>query len=271
VRVGKLIRLGRIMRRGRALIIAIDHGLKAGPLRGIEDPRAVVRAAREAGADAIMATPPVIEHVHSELGDLRVVARVDGGSTTLGPDVTRDLPVFSVEEAVAVGADAVVAFGYVGVPGEAEQLSKLSRIARDCRRLGMPLIAEMIPGEAVAHHFGRGERRLSAESIALAARVGWELGADAIKTYYTGSPSTFRRVVEACPIPILVLGGPRAPDFISFLKQLEEALEAGARGAVVGRNAWQHPRPQAAIRALAALVHEDRSAEEAAELAGLTA
>lgn len=259
-----------MQRRGRALIVAIDHGLKAGPLRGIEDPRAIVKAAREGGADAILATPPIIEYVSGELGSLYAVARVDGGSTSLGPDPTQDTILYSVAEAVRAGADAVVAFGYVGTPHEREQLAKLAAVASECRELGVPLIAEMLPAEVVAHHYGGGERALKPESIALAARVGWELGADAIKTYYTGDPVSFRRVVEGCPIPIYVLGGPATQNFPAFLKQVEEAVSAGAHGAVVGRNVWQHPNPLKAVKALAAVVHEGVSAEEAARRAELT-
>lgn len=262
---GKAVRLARLMRRGAALIVALDHGLKAGPLRGVEDPRAVVRAAREGGADAILATPPVVEYASEELGDLYVVARVDGGSTSLGPDPTCDSIVYTVEEAVSAGADAIVAFGYVGTPSEHAQLSKLAAIAGDCRRLGVPLIAEMIPAEAVGYHFGGGERRVSSEHVALAARVGWELGADAIKTYYTGDPDSFAKVVRGCPVPVFVLGGPASSDFRAFLKSIEEAVRVGARGAVVGRNVWQHPQPLKAVRALSLVLHERLSAEEALE------
>jgi len=266
---GKVIRLWRLQKRGRALIVAIDHGLKAGPLKGLEDPRTIVKAARDGGADAILATPPVIEFVSGELGSLYAVARVDGGSTSLGPDPTQDTILYTVAEAVRAGADAVVAFGYVGTPHEREQLAKLAAVASECRELGVPLIAEMLPAEVVAHHFGGGERVLKPKSVALATRVGWELGADAIKTYYTGDPESFRNVVEGCPVPIYVLGGPTARGFFSFLKQVEEAIQAGARGAVIGRNVWQHPDPFKAVKALSAVVHEGLSAEDAVRRVGL--
>jgi len=266
---GKRVRLSRLSRRGRALIVALDHGLKAGPLRGIEDPRRVVEAAARGGADAVLATPPVIESVADLLRDLCAVARVDGGSTSLGPNPIDDRLLYTVEEAVRAGADAVVAFGYVGVEGESRHLAKLARVAHECRRLGVPLIAEMLPAEVVRHHFAGGERTLSAESVALAARVGWELGADAIKTYYTGDPGSFRRVVEGCPAPIYVLGGPRVEDLLSFLRQVEVAVSSGAAGAVVGRNVWQHPSPERVVKALSLIVHESAPAEEAARRAGL--
>lgn len=260
---GKKVRLSRIFRRGRALIVAIDHGLKAGPLKGIENPRKVVEVAAEERADAVMATPPIIEHVSDLLSGLYAIARVDGGATSIGPSITDDTVLFTVEEAVRAGADAVVAFGYVGVENEREQIRKLSRVAGECRRLGVPLVAEMLPVDLVKHHFSGGSRSLNPESVALAARVGWEVGADAVKTYYTGDPESFKRVVDSCPIPILVLGGPPVADFTAFLKQVEDALKAGARGVIVGRNVWQHPTPRQALKALSRVVHEGCPAQEA--------
>lgn len=262
---GKKIRIARLSKRGKVLVVAIDHGVKAGPLKGIENPKKVVELAAAGGADAVMATPPVIEYLSNALAGLYVIARVDGGATTLGPNITNDEVLFSVEEAVSVGADAVVAFGYVGVQRENEHLRRLARIASECRRLGVPLIAEMLPAESLGYHFSGGERRITVEAIALAARVGWELGADAIKTYYTGDRESFKKVVEGCLIPVYVLGGPPVRDFQGFLKLIEDALSAGAQGAIVGRNVWQHPEPLKALKALSAVVHEGLSAEEAAE------
>lgn len=266
--VGKRIRLRRIFRNGKALIIAVDHGIRFGPIKGIEDPRVAVRHAREGGADAIMATPPVVEHVYEELGDMSIIARIDGGATTLGPDITLDEQVFRVEEAVEVGADAVVAFGYIGVKNECQQVRKLSAIAGECRRLGVPLFAEMIPREIVEHHYGRESGEISPENVALAVRVGWEVGADAIKTYYTGSPASFRKVVEASPLPVLILGGPKAEGPVNVLKMVEEAVSAGAMGAIMGRNVWQHKNPRGMVEALSAIIHEGLKAEEALKLIG---
>lgn len=261
---GKRARLARIFRRGKALVVAIDHGLKAGPLKGIENPRKVAELAAAGEVDAIMATPPVIEYISDILSNLYAIARVDGGATSIGSDITNDSILFTVEEAISVGADAVVAFGYVGVEKECEQIKKLSRVASECRRLGVPLIAEMLPADLVKHHFSGEGRGLNPESIALATRVGWEVGADAVKTYYTGDPETFKRVVDSCPIPILVLGGPPVVDFATFLEQIENALKAGAQGVIVGRNIWQHPTPKQALRALSKVVHEGYPAKEAA-------
>ena len=40
-----------------------------------------------------------------------------------------------------------------------------------------------------------------------AARVGAELGADIVKVPYTGSPESFREVVEGCFVPVVIAGG----------------------------------------------------------------
>ncbi|MEM3137610.1 MAG: hypothetical protein QW760_03760 [Thermofilaceae archaeon] len=260
---GKRVRLARIFRRGRALILAIDHGLKVGPLRGIENPRKVAELAVAEEVDAIMASPPIIEYISDFLSDLYAIARVDGGATSIGPNITNDITLFTIEEAINVGADAVVAFGYMGIEKESVQIKKLSQVASECKRLGIPLIAEMLPVDLVKHHFSGGDRNLNPESIALAARVGWEVGADAVKTYYTGDPETFKRVVNSCPIPILVLGGPPVEDFVAFLEQIESALKTGAQGVIVGRNIWQHPTPRQALKALSKVVHEGCIAKEA--------
>lgn len=267
--VGKALRLRRIFNRrsNRAFIVALDHGVRFGPLKGIEDPTLPVKIAREGGADGVMATPAVARIVYGELGGLALIARVDGAATVVGPDITDDDLIASVKEAVALGADGVVAFGYVGVEKEKLSLRKLSSVASECLEYGMPLVAEMIPGELSSRHYAkaRGEWRIDVDNLKLAVRVGVELGADVIKTYYTGDKNSFKEVVKASPIPILVLGGPPVRGLEGFLSMIRDALDAGAKGAIVGRNVWQHTDPVAVAKAVSALIHEDASVDEALE------
>ncbi|MCS7112917.1 MAG: 2-amino-3,7-dideoxy-D-threo-hept-6-ulosonate synthase [Nitrososphaerota archaeon] len=264
---GKALRLRRIFRRdsGRSFIVAVDHGVRFGALKGIEDPRIPVRAAREGGADAVMVTPAIARIVYHELGDMALIARVDGASTIIGPDISYDDIISPVWEAIAVGADAVVAFGYVGVERERHSLRKLSIISSRCLRYGIPLMAEMIPSELSSRHYAkrRGEWSVDVDKLKLAVRVGAELGADMIKTYYTGDTDSFREVVRSSPAPILVLGGPPTDSVESFLSMIGDSIEAGARGAVIGRNVWQHSNPIGMVKALSGIVHGYTSVEEA--------
>ena len=101
----------------------------------------------------------------------------------------------------------------------------------------------------------------------MAARMGAELGADYVKTVYTGDPDSFREVVEGCPAPILIAGGSKLSDAEMF-KSIEGAMQAGAKGLSIGRNAFQHNDPVLFVKAACAIVHENKTAEEAMQILG---
>jgi fructose-bisphosphate aldolase/2-amino-3,7-dideoxy-D-threo-hept-6-ulosonate synthase len=266
--VGKKIRLNKIFNRrgdGKALIVAIDHGIRFGALKGLENPLETTKVVVEGGADAIMATFAIAKIAYTALGNAAFVARVDGGATIIGPDITNDHIITSVGDAVSLGADGVVAFGYVGVEREAQQARKLGLLAKQCERWGIPLIAEMLTSEIVHHHFKKKAKQKYpiVENLKLACRVGAELGADVIKTYYPGDVDSFKEIVKGCPVPILILGGPTTDTVESLLSVVRDAMEAGAKGIVMGRNIWQRENPVAITRSLAKIIHENASVEEA--------
>jgi fructose-bisphosphate aldolase/2-amino-3,7-dideoxy-D-threo-hept-6-ulosonate synthase len=124
---------------------------------------------------------------------------------------------------------------------------------------GMPLLAMM---------YARGPKikdETAVEAVKLAARVGAELGADIVKTTYTGDPDSFREVVEGCPVPVVIAGGSKLND-LETLNMIEGAMKAGAAGLSVGRNVFQHEHPDRLVRAACAIVHESKTTEEAMEL-----
>ena len=259
--IGKSLRLRRILRNGRAVVVAMDHGNAAGPVRGLEDPAKVVEAVASAGADAILVTPGILGQVLGHVGDLAILLRIDGCAVSSGPSGPMRL-FADVEQAVAMGVDAVVMNATLGADYAAEELEKVGRIASAGRSWGMPVVAEMLSERIMANHMdmsGTGSARLPenvGDDIALACRVGAELGADLIKTRYSGSVSEFRRSVEACGQPVLVAGGPRREAGLSgALGTVSEVLEAGASGVIFGRQVWQHDDPCEAVSAIAELVH----------------
>jgi DhnA family fructose-bisphosphate aldolase class Ia len=144
------------------------------------------------------------------------------------------------------------------VKKENDALHNLGLVARECEKLGVPLIAEMVPvkGDRISNPY-------DAEIVSLGARVGAELGADIIKTHFTGSEGTFRKVVESCPIPIVVAGGPKMKTERRVLEVVEKAVNAGAVGVAFGRNIWQHENPEAMTRAIRKIVHEGVAAQKA--------
>jgi len=104
------------------------------------------------------------------------------------------------------------------------------------------------------------------EYVKHAARLGAELGADIVKTNYTGSPETFMKVVEGCPVPVVVAGGPKTKSVEEFLRMVYDAMHAGAAGVSIGRNVFQHEKPAAMVKALRGIVHEGLSVKEALQI-----
>lgn len=260
--LGKSLRLRRILRNGRAVVVAMDHGNAAGAVRGLEHPAEVVQAVAAAGADAILVTPGILEQVCGHVGNLAILLRIDGCVSSMGSGPMR---LYSdVEEAVALGVDAVVMNATLGADWESEELEKVGTIASDGRSWGMPVVAEILSQNMMANHMdmaGSGTDSLPesiGDDITLACRIGAELGADLIKTRYSGNVAEFRRSVEACGQPVLVAGGPRrAAGLGGTLDTVSEVLEAGASGVIFGRQVWQHDDPAEAVRAISALVHSN--------------
>ena len=123
----------------------------------------------------------------------------------------------------------------------------------------MPLLAMMYP---------RGKKITNPHDpthVAHAARIGAELGADVVKTVYTGDPDSFRDVVRGCPVPVVIAGGPKTSTDKQLLERIDGAMEAGARGAAIGRNVFQHKDPVRLTRAICEIVHHRRPIEEALE------
>ena len=104
------------------------------------------------------------------------------------------------------------------------------------------------------------------EGVKHAARIAAELGADIVKVNYTGSVSSFRQVVDGCPIPVVIAGGERADDEKSIFTIVKESLEAGGAGVSVGRNVFQHENPRLMMKAIYSLVHKNISVTEAMKI-----
>ncbi|MBI3667453.1 MAG: hypothetical protein HY236_14710 [Acidobacteria bacterium] len=270
--VGKTLRLRRLLGKGRTLVVPLDHGLVAGPLDGIEDPVALVKLIAQSDADAVLVTPGVLEQVAGELGNLAVILRVDGCNSVRGGGAMHQFA--SVAHALEMGADAVIVNATIGGGQESVELLKLGQVAEEARRWGMPLVAEMLSQRMLSNHLdftGQGTDPLppeAAQDIALASRIGAEMGADIIKTRYSGDVESFRRTVAATGRPVMVAGGPRRDlSLRPLLAMVDECLSAGAEGIIFGRQVWQHPRPAAVLAALAAMVHEDASVAQALAVA----
>jgi DhnA family fructose-bisphosphate aldolase class Ia len=265
--LGRKLRLRRLLPGGRAVIVPMDHPVYHGPVDGLNEPAEVVRKANAGGADGVLLTPGSLETAADALGDMAVVLRLDNTCTRLGKRIDQMGLISTVEDAVSSGVDAVALNVFIGAENEDELMGKLADVACACREWGMVLVGEMIPESLLLNHFGKSPKELApelaAEHIAVASRVGAEIGADVIKTRYTGTPETFRTVIETATRPVLVAGGPKTGSDATFLKSIRDAMDAGAAGVCVGRNVWQRADMVAMTRAVRAIVHEGATVEQA--------
>ena len=254
---GKTRRLRRIIRNdSRTLIIAMDHGVTVGPVRGLEDMQETVRKVVNGGADAVLFHKGIAKHVDTMGSGLIVHV---SASTKLGSKPNLKVDVCNVQEAIALGADAVSAHINIGSEEEHVMLRSLGTLSRECDSFGLPLLAMMYPrGPNI-----KNDHEL--EIVAHAARIGAELGADIVKTVYTGDVNSFRHVVKSCPVPVVVAGGAQAESDKEVFELAEESMKAGAAGLSFGRNVFQHSNPTAMAEALSGIVHDGSTAVEASK------
>lgn len=248
VGAGKLRRARRLFGSdGRAVLVAIDHAAYMGagpPLERMGE----IAAGRP---DGILATWHLARSEAATFADAGLVLRIDGGMSELGEMPSSDISglLHSAEDAMAVGADAVVVLAFPGSADEHLSLRRLAELCTGCERLGLPVMAEMIPGgwgQAVEWSF---------ENVARAARIGAELGADIIKTLCPGPTEEFAAVVEACPVPVVALGGPKMANEDDVVAVARGVVEAGGAGVAFGRNVWGSSDPRKLVERLVEAVH----------------
>ncbi len=252
-------RLYRIFRPdGRALIVAMDHALLDGPCPGLEDPGQTIARVIAGGADAILTSYGIARRFAKELAPVGLILRLDGGATSLNPGSSPGALLYQVETALRLGADAVAVSAFPGSPAEEASLIYLAHTIEAAHAWGLAVLAEMVPGG-----FDSPPEKRTLEAIALAARVGAELGADLIKTPYVQG---FRAVTDACYAPVVILGGAKRGREEEMLTIIGEAMEAGSAGVAIGRNIFQAADPTAMTRAVAAILHQGASVAEALQM-----
>ncbi len=262
---GEKIRLARLFSEGKnAVIVAVDHGLYFGPLPGMTDLPAVID--QVAGADAILMSPGMPVHcasVFSKRGAPALIIRLNWGSNYAAQwryKHSYSVPMISAAEAVAQGADLVISSLTLRNPDEAEDAGNVevfSACAAEARALGIPLVGEVYPtggDDKTAEELQ--------EDVFIGSRIIAELGADLVKTFYTGRH--FKEVTAATPVPVLALGAKKLPRESDALQLAADAIGAGARGIVFGRNVIQSKNPERLLDALKEVVKEFKAPDTVA-------
>jgi class I fructose-bisphosphate aldolase len=257
--VGKEIRIERLMNRNtkRFLIAPMDHGISMGPIPGLINMKEAVDRIARGGANAVVVHKGVVKGGHRGGGtDVGLIIHLSG-STSLAGDPNSKSLICTVEEALKLGADAVSIQVNLGNGAEKEMLRDFGIVSRDAREWGVPLLAMIYPrGDKVTDEY-------DVKYVAHAARVGYEMGADIVKVPYTGSSETFRKVVEGCGVPVVIAGGKKMDTDHKLLEVVYGAMQAGAAGLSIGRNIFQHDNPEKITRAMAAIVHGEKTVDEA--------
>lgn len=266
---GSEIRMSRLLQKGRnAVVVAVDHGEFFGPLPGLEDlPSAVGRLSE---ADGILMAPGMVSHCRATFFGKKapaLVVRMNWASSYAfqwNYNESHHAPVVPPDEVLALGADfglasCVLKTGSEGV--DADNIRVFAEIMRAKRHAGLPVVGEYYP----VHRERLDEKQLH-EQVAVACRVMAELGADAVKTFYTGK--RFREIVAAVPIPVLVLGADKTATELAALELAGAAVQDGARGVFFGRNVVQSSDPARFLKALKRVVTKGAAASDAARDAG---
>jgi class I fructose-bisphosphate aldolase len=264
--IGKSVHLGRILKKGKAVIFAFDHGFEHGPSdfpSDRVDPREVIRLAVRSKFDAIMVNKGIAETTWDLwAGKVPLILKVTG-KTSLKPPENQLLQyrTSSVEDAIALAADGVAGTIYWGAPQEGEMVERLADIIKSCDANGLPSLILAYPrGSSIKDHS-------DPAVVRYAVRASSELGVDMIKTHYTGSTESFREVVNISNVPVLMSGGTKT-DPSDFLNEVKSVMNAGAAGVVVGRNAFQSKNFVKLSGAIKRIVHLGIEPKEAMESMG---
>jgi DhnA family fructose-bisphosphate aldolase class Ia len=262
---GKHIRLNRILRanKKKTLVVAFDHPAIFGPIPGTLNPAEQIRIFADNGADAVLMNLGMLRIAGGGMLNERapaLIIRLDwttAWTAVSSGDALRSELVVRPEEALRYGADAVMTYLFVGTGDnefEAREIKRNAEVARECEQLGIPLIVESLArGKNV-------QNPTSPEWIKLHTRIAVELGADVLKTEYTGDVETMREVIQVCPAPMLVLGGALKP-ISEAMDIVKGAVAAGAAGLVFGRNVFQSRDVAATLRELRSTLDQSSNQE----------
>jgi DhnA family fructose-bisphosphate aldolase class Ia len=251
---------------GRSVVIAMDHGAIAGPIPGIIDPKKLVQACVDKKVDGLLTNKGFVDaSIDAWDRSTALVLRITGGFTVLAGKFEEEL-IVEPETALAYGASCAAITVKFGHEYEGKFIKQASLAIDRCHAMGLPVMLEaMAKGSLYGEKFASNDE----QAITMVARMGAELGADMVKTYYTGSQDSFSKVVEGCPVPIVILGGAKTDSIRQVFQDIYDSLEAGGRGIAVGRNIWEHGNVEAMLDAVNGLVHSHWSVEKACDTVGI--
>lgn len=247
-------RLSKIIKpdTGHTVMLAVDHGYFMGPTSGLEKLDETVNPLLPY-ADTLMLTRGALRNYIPHDTTIPIVLRVSGGSSIIGDELLHEGIVVSMLDAVRLNVAGVAFSIMVGSSFERDTLLGLTNIIDEAENYGIPVLAVTAVGK---------DMKKDARYMSLASRMAAELGAHVVKTYYCDG---FEKVVDTCPVPIVIAGGKKIPEK-DALNLAHNALQCGAIGVDMGRNIFQSTSPIAMIQAVRSIVHQDATPKEAYDM-----
>jgi putative autoinducer-2 (AI-2) aldolase len=237
---------------GHCFFLPIDHGYFQGPTSCLERPGETIEPLLPF-CDALFVTRGVLRSAVAPALDKPVILRVSGGTSMVGGDLADEELTTSIEEILRLNAAAVGVSVFVGTDYEKQTLMNLADLVNECENYGIPVMAVTAVGKEIGQK--------DARYLALACRIAAELGAKVVKTYWC--EKDFDKVVEGCPVPVVMAGGPKCETELEVFEFVYDGMQKGAIGINLGRNVWQNPHPVAVAKGLQAVVHQGATPQEA--------
>src|ERR1044072_7772623 len=249
---GMANRFSKIIRpkNGRCVMLAVDHGYFLGPTEKLEVPQKTIEPLLP-HVDSIMLTRGVLRTSLSPNSDVPIVLRVSGGTSIIGDDLSNETITTSFEDAIKLNVSCLALSIFVGSKYEHQTLANLATLVDKGEKYGIPILAVTAVGKEMVR---------DARYLGLACRIAGELGAHVVKTYYC---EKFEKVIEGCPVPVIIAGGKKLSKEVDALELAYNAVEQGASGVDMGRNIWESDCPVAMLKAVRAIVHNDSDVNEA--------
>jgi putative autoinducer-2 (AI-2) aldolase len=249
-------RLNRLIKSdGHCFFLPIDHGYFQGPTNCLEKPGETIEPLLPY-CDALFVTRGVLRSAVDAALDKPVILRVSGGTSMVGQDLANEEITTSIEEIIRLNAAAVGVSIFVGTDYERQTLMNLADLVNDCEDFGIPVMAVTAVGKEVGQK--------DARYLALSCRIAAELGAKVVKTYWC--EKDFDKVVEGCPVPVVMAGGPKCETELEVFEFVYDGMQKGAIGINLGRNVWQNPNPVAVAKALQAVIHKKATPKDAHQI-----
>lgn len=261
---GKNIRIAKLFKNKKNLVIsALDHVMEYGDQPGIENAATAINNCM--GTDALLIPRFMLKRnwqLFTKENCPVPVIRINWSSSFYYPLEYRQAHTTiatNVEEAVEAGGEAIICSLFLENADEETEtynVSIFSEVVRQKEILGIPLIGECY----VVEHKEKTKEEVHNKAKRV-SRVMSELGADMIKTFYTGDK--FSEVIENTPVPVFTIGAEKLSNDLDVLKKAKVSIDAGARGIIFGRNIFMSKNPQNLIKALNEVINDDFNPEDA--------